>query len=238
MNESTAQLEQTHRDSYHHDDQSGGHGAIQIEAAPVYLELPNKNGGAKRSMTPNFSNKGSDAEGRSESPHSMASNASMMSFNNNSRAAKQGHFSLQLFQMKRHMFTFDKLIPQGQYEFPFTLRLPGGKEGLPPSYSVTLSTGETYSIAYKLTMYFDSDEPVLQHSIPIVIVRRASTQLANPLIRQQTSRMIIEDTSSGLISQNHLPGNQKGGGGDCLTDRYHSDRNPVNVAPAETLQIM
>jgi hypothetical protein len=50
---------------------------------------------------------------------------------------------------------------------------------------------------------------------------------------------MIEDSSSGLISQNHLPNNQKGGGGgECLTDRYQSDMNSVNVAPAETLQIM
>jgi len=45
------------------------------------------------------------------------------------------------------------------------LRLP---INLPNSFNVNIEN-ESYSINYKLTIYFESDEPVLKYSVPIII---------------------------------------------------------------------
>ena len=77
-------------------------------------------------------------------------------------------FNLELFSIPKHVFSFEKLIPVGQYEFPFTFRLP---KCLPNSFSIALQDKDkhAYSIRYTLTAYFESEEPVLHCTIPITV---------------------------------------------------------------------
>ena len=61
--------------------------------------------------------------------------------------------SVCLFSVAKHVFTFENNVPIGQYEFPFTIRLPNH---LPTSFKVRFNNDEVYQIQYTIKAYFDS----------------------------------------------------------------------------------
>lgn len=57
------------------------------------------------------------------------------------------------------MFTFrGKHVPVGQYEFPFTFKIP---DKIPSSFQYINKRGENYQIKYVIHVYFDGVEPQL-----------------------------------------------------------------------------
>lgn len=86
----------------------------------------------------------------------------------------------------------------GQYEFPFTFRLP---KSMPNSFSIGLQDEEhhAYSIRYTLTAYFDSEEPVLHCTVPITV----SAGIKDP-IRRARSKNLDAQRSQFMNESNML----------------------------------
>jgi hypothetical protein len=66
--------------------------------------------------------------------------------------------SLGLFTIKKKLFMFDRVVPTGQYFFPFKFRLP---PFCPDSFKLKKMNNEIFSTQYVIKAYFNSDEPIL-----------------------------------------------------------------------------
>jgi len=73
-----------------------------------------------------------------------------------------------LFRVEQRIFTFrSKHAAAGQYEFPFSFRLP---HKLPSSFHFINSQGESYQVKYSITCCFEGQEPILSFEKQIAVL--------------------------------------------------------------------
>jgi hypothetical protein len=74
-----------------------------------------------------------------------------------------------LFKIQHKLFSFrSKHIPVGQYEFPFTFKLPSK---LPSSFHFVNQQGENYEVKYTVTCAFDDEEPLMHYEKEIIVLQ-------------------------------------------------------------------
>ena len=73
-----------------------------------------------------------------------------------------------LFRLEQRIFTFrSKHAAAGQYEFPFSFRLP---HKLPSSFHYINTQGESYQVKYSITCFFEGQEPILSFEKEIAVL--------------------------------------------------------------------